>query len=362
MTEPLPRAFGHDRVETGPGEEVLLLCRPPKSWAARQPRTLTTAEYPGTAVEWEGRLFEVLHAIPTPEGGMRYRLAAWEEGHAIRRMERYDEVSETIREGERRDRNRDLLLRRLAIGLAPLAGLLPGETQKKMERDFGAPSLGMTVASASPLFLVGFLGLFAALVGNAGGALDLPSWIAPPLAISAYLFAESALRLASAIAGQEPMGSLPVVLVFAAWNLVRHPTATKPAAGVPEAEFSPQDALDRFHMLGPALSLLSAGEQRDLIVRFQFEALRSGKITAALILAASALNTFVSLAAFEGRDGLLPEILWLAPAGYLAVEQILRLEALSRGQPAGSVLGRLVRPFAKPLFVTPCALGLPGRG
>jgi len=144
IVEPsLPQPFGADRVENAPDGGLLLVCPLPKAWAPRSARTLTVAEHPGTAVEWEGRLYEVRDAAPTPDGGMRYRLLPWEDRHAIRRMERYDAVTEEIRETERRDRRGDLAKRQLSLLLAPLAGLLPGEIQKKMERDFGAPAIAL---------------------------------------------------------------------------------------------------------------------------------------------------------------------------------------------------------------------------
>ena len=294
---------------------------------------------------------------------MRYRLAAWEDRHAIRRLERYDEVSETIREGDRRDRRRDFGKRRLAILLAPLAGLLPADIQKKMERDFGAPALKMTVASAAPLFLIGFLGLVAFLVGNAGGALDLPGWIAPSLPIAAYLFGESALRMASAIAGQEPMGSLPVVLAVTVWRSLRRPKKVAPAGRRVEAtaptRLDEQGLQDRYSVLEPVLAFLLVSEQEFLAGRFGFDAVRWGRITAAVLLAASVLNTFVSLAAFGAGDGLFWSVLWLLPVGYLVVEQVKRLKTLARGEPASSVLGRFVRPFARPLLGAPAPVDPP---
>ena len=350
-----PRAFGADQVRIGKGGEIELLCPFAKSWTPRGARTLTSSEHPGTAVEWNGRIFEVLDADPTAGRGMRYRLAAWEDRHAIRRLERYNEVSETIREGDRRDRRRDFGKRRLAILLAPLAGLLPADFQKKMERDFGAPALKMTIASAVPLFCIGFLGLVAFLVGNAGGTMDLPGWIAPSLPIAAYLFGESALRLASAIAGQEPMGSLPVAIAFAVWQSVGRPKEA-PADGSSQTtatELDEQGLQDRFRVLEPVLAFLSTSEQEFLAGRFGFDAVRWGRITAVVLLAASALNTLVSLAAFGAGDGFLWEILWLLPVGYLVFEQVQRLKALARGEPAGSVLGRLVRPFARPIIDAP---------
>ena len=357
-----PRAFGADQVRIGKSGEIEILCPFAKSWTARSARTLTRAEHPGTAVEWEGRIFEVLDAGPTAGGPMRYRLAAWEDRHAIRRLERYDEVSEAIREGDRRDRRRDFGRRRLAIVLAPLAGLLPADIQKKMERDFGAPALKMTIASAVPLFCIGFLGLVAFLVGNAGGTMDLPGWIAPSLPIASYLFGESALRLASAIAGQEPMGSLPVALGFAVWQSVGREKEASPADGSSQTtatELDEQGLQDRFRVLEPVLAFLAVREQEVLAGRFGFDAVRWGRITATVLLAASALNTLVSLAAFGAADGFLWEILWLLPVGYLVVEQVRRLKALARGEPAGSFLGRLVRPFARPLLDAPVPVDPP---
>jgi hypothetical protein len=101
------------------------------------------------------------------------------------------------------------------------------------------------------------------------------------------------------------------------------------------------------------LALLSPAEQELLIGRFGFDPIRWGRITAAAILTACALNTIVSLAAFGTGGGIGSEVLWFFPVGCLAVEQILRLKTLSRGQPAGSILRRLVCPFAKPLLALP---------
>lgn len=220
---PPPAPLGADRVETGPDGGIILACPAPKSWTPRAARTLTSSEHPGTAVEWEGLLYEVRDAIPGADGGIRYALAPWEEKHAIRRMERYDAVTEEIREAERRDRRRDFEKRRLSILLAPLAGLLPGEVQKRMERDFGASAVLMTTASALPLFIVGFLGLVGVIVGMAGATLPLPSWLAPPAPLAVYLFGESALRLSSAIGSGEPMGTLWAALGLAAWQAARRP-------------------------------------------------------------------------------------------------------------------------------------------
>ncbi len=347
-----PSAYGADQARTRANGEIELSCPFAKAWTARSGKTISSAEYPGTAVEWEGRIFEVLGADPMPQGGMLYRLGPWPDNHAIRRLEHYDQVSEELRAADRRDRRADDGKRRLALLLSPLAGLLPADIQKKMERAFGAPALAMTIASAVPLFLIGFLGLFAFLAQKAHATLDLPAWLAPPMPIAAYLFGESALRLASALAGQEPMGSLPVVFAVTLWRSLQRPRAPRPA-GAAAPVLDEQGLQDRFQVLEPALAFLPAREQEFLAGRFGFDAVRWGRITAGVLLAASVLNALVSLSAFGAGDGIVWSVVWLLPVGYLAVEQLRRFQALARGEPAGSVLGLLVRPFARPLLAAP---------
>jgi len=227
----LPRALGEDRIEDASESEILLVCPISKGWGGRTARTAVRAEHPGTAVGWEDRIYEVLAAEPRSDGTMRYRLAPWEEAQAIRSFERYDAEAERTRSVAREDLAAGIRKRRWSIVLAPFAGLLPGSVQKGMERDFGAPALAMTISSALPLFVVGFLGLFRNLLEVAGGQLGWPTWVAPPASIAMYLFVESALRLASAIAGGEPMGSLPFVLAYTAWKEARGESPEKSPGG-----------------------------------------------------------------------------------------------------------------------------------
>ncbi len=350
MTEPPPRASGADRIDGRDGEEIVLVCPVSKTWQGRTSRTTVRSAHPGTAVAWEERIYEVRSAEPLASGGFRYRLAPWEEGQTIRRFERYDEASEHGRAGERKDAVAGFRKRRLSILLAPLAGLLPGSVQKAMEREFGAPAIAMTVASSLPLFVVGFLGMFGHILGMAGGSLDWPAWLAPPLPVALYLFGESALRLASAIAGGEPMGSFPVVVAHAAWKEARGEGGTRPETAAPSAEEREQALVDRYDILEPLLSLLPAASQRLLEARYGFDPARWGRITAGVLLAAGGLNALASLVTLAAARGDLLDALGLVIGGLLAAEQIGRLRRLSRGEPAGSALGALVRPMAQPLL------------
>src|SRR6476661_946486 len=91
------QAYGSDRVRADDGERVVLLSRIPKAWTPRAPKTLTTAEFPGTAVLWEERYFEVVSAEPLPQGGVRYVLEPWQEMHAMRTVDHYDDAHEAAR-------------------------------------------------------------------------------------------------------------------------------------------------------------------------------------------------------------------------------------------------------------------------
>ena len=343
-----PRALGADRIESIEGEEILLVCPISKGWSGRTRRTTVRAAHPGTAVGWEDRIFEVLAADPRPEGGMVYRLAPWEEGQAIRVFERYDAEAEGRREAVRAGDAASIRRRRGSILLAPLAGLLPGSVQKKMESEFGAPAIAMTCASAAPLLIVGFLGMFGHLLAVAGGRLDWPAWLAPPLPIALYLFGESALRLASAIAAGEPMGSLPVVVAYAAWKEAR-PDAPPPAVSAAPAEAA-RRLRDRYALLEPVLALLPADSQRALEERYGFDKLRWGRITAIVLLAVNIPNAVAAVTLVAAGRGGSADGIGLVVSGYLVVEQVSRLARLSRREAAGSALGVLVRRMAQPLL------------
>jgi hypothetical protein len=108
--------------------------------------------------------------------------------------------------------------------------------------------------------------------------------------------------------------------------------------------------VDRFQMLEPMLSLLSASEQELLARRFDFEPVRWGRITTAVLLLVAGGNTAVSLMNLAAGSFGIADVLWLPIGGFLTLEQIRRWRRLKAGIPSGSVLGALVRPLAKPLL------------
>ena len=350
------RPFGGDRLEAAPDGAFWIICSEPKGWTPRRGKAHTPGEYPGTAVRWETDLFEVVEATSHSDGTTRYRLEPWPDRHAVRSIRTYDEGSEAHRPRERAQLKRSITKRRLSIILAPLLGHLPGPVQARMESEFGAPAVGMTIASALPLFALGLVSVvfslaaaYGAGLSGAGGSLEGSGSAIPtllPIWLAAYLVVESGVRMGTAFLLGHPVGSVPGTLfyeiarIFGGW-----PAVTPPAfRGIPAA---PGKALqDRFRLVEPLLALLTPAEQNRLEISFGMETLRWGRITAILLLIVGGANLAASVALFAAGAGGLGDFVWLVAGAGLSIEQIARLREIARGRPAGSVLGALVRPVA----------------
>jgi hypothetical protein len=197
---------------------VWLSCPESKSWLPRRARGPTTPEFPGTAISWGGSVWEVVEAIPDAAGPVRYRLIPWEERHAIRTIEPYDEASERRRDAERRRRRDAVRKRRLSLLFAPVLGHLPAPVQRRMESELGAPARAMTIASALPLMVLGILGILGFLIFAFGGGEALPGWLDIPLPLALFLFVESSIRLGVAYLQGEPAGSIAGAILYALWR------------------------------------------------------------------------------------------------------------------------------------------------
>ena len=353
--------FGTDRAETAPEGGVWLISREPKGWHPRRGQSHTSSEFPGTAVRWETELFEVVEAHAHPDGSVRYRLEIWPDRHAVRSIRTYDAASEAERPLVAASRKRNIARRRLAILFSPLLGHLPGSVQEHMENEFGAPAIAMTIVSALPLFALGAVAALFSLTGMVGGALSSGGPEVPdaassvprllPLPVSIYLVVESGLRLGTVLLQTRPVGSVPGTLFYAIYRAFRRGEGvpTLSSRGLPAR---PERALyDRFRMVEPLLALLPPDDQRTLEQRFGMEVLRWGKVTAVLLLIIGGSNVFTSLVILAAGRGGLGDFLWLLAGVGISVEQIGRLRRIARGEPAGSVLGVLVRPLARKLLV-----------
>lgn len=340
------RPFGRDTFETSADGSPILVSPMSKGWVARRWATPTSAEHPGTAVAWHGHVFEVREALLGADGTVRYRLAPWEDRHAIRVVAIYDEESERGRVREQTERHASVRRRGITILLAPLAGHLPADVQRKMEGDFGAPARAMTIASALPLFVMGFLGLIASRVAAMGTAPFLP-WLAARPWLDLFLAAESGVRLWISFVLGEPIGSVVGVVSYETWCRARGrpPVVWK---GIPASHRL--DAVERFRVIEPLLALLSSAEQTRLAKRFGFDPVRWGKRSAVLLAVVGGLNVLASLIALSANAAALADWIWLLLGTGLCLEQLARWRELSWGRPAGSVLAAVARPLARTLL------------
>ncbi|HET9795802.1 MAG TPA: hypothetical protein VFS34_15220, partial [Thermoanaerobaculia bacterium] len=144
-------------------------------------------------------------------------LSPWEDRHTIRVLEPYDETSEARRARARIDDGLRRRRRRILLFLSILAGHLPAEVQDRWEHEYDAPASLLTLISALPLFVFGFLCTFSLTIRAIAGTvlLPLPETV---LLFGVYLFVESGFRLSVAWSQQRPAGSLAG---HAAWEVVR---------------------------------------------------------------------------------------------------------------------------------------------
>lgn len=345
----MPRPFGKDRVEERKDGRVRLSSPRPKGWVPRRPAGPGVVLHPGTAVQWEDEIWEVLSAEETG-GGVRYELAPWDDQLAIRLLLPYDETSEAERAADRRDVARRRSGAWAAYLLSPLLGLLPGRVQERLELELGIRATALTLASVPIPFTVGTVALLLTLASGFGPALRAagPAF-SPALPLLSLLLPESLLRLVVAMAQGVPIGSvlgLPLYLLGRAAGLVEPPPAAA-AAPVPEEE---RQLADRYLLLEPLLSFLPAESQRRLAASRGFSPATWGRRTAWFLFVYPGLTAPAHAWRLLAQDGGAASILLLALALWLGVEQVLRLRKLSRGEPAPSVLGRLVAPFAAPLL------------
>jgi hypothetical protein len=281
---------------------------------------------------------------------VQYVLAPWDERHAMRVVETYSEETEAARATEqaasaqRADRHVYLLL------AAPLVGSLPGHVQERLEVEYNVPARRLSLASALPLWVVGWISLVLLLAASMGGAGSLPILV---LLFGVYLLAESTARLAVCVLQGRPIGTLFGTLAYEAWRRSKQAAA---GGAVPRERAvwdvesdAGQDVLDRYHVVEPFAGLLPIDDQVHLAERLGFDGVRWGRISAIFLLVMfgplAAASVFGALSAFELFD--VPRVVVF---GGIAAEQVARLRKLSAGHLAPSVLGVLVRPFAKPLL------------
>lgn len=343
MTDSTLRPRGRDRIRLLENGTVLLSSRYEKGWHSRTLKTSTHSEHPGTAVLWEEQYFEVV-AMEPGNPGVRYILQPWSEQHTFRTFEVYDEDAESRREADRRDvslRNRK---RHVSLLFSVFLGHLPAEAQERLHNEIGLAPILPTVVSAIPMLMIGaFCTVSLLILRFAPGALVIPM---PLLLFGVYLFGESVLRLGMA-AARQPTGSLIGSLVYFCIPRKHKPQRKKQLVLNVPPEIEQADA---YRVREPFLALLSVAEQRRLTDRFGFDSVRWGRRTALMLLLISGIGFVTAVRAVSEGGNTFSNYASLLVALAVTVEQVARLVSLAKGQPAGSVLGRVVRPFVRRLL------------
>jgi hypothetical protein len=337
------RAYGSDRVRPAGGEGLILASRLSKGWVPRAQKTLTSAEFPGTAVVWEEEYFEVVDAEAFPQGGVEYTLEPWRDHHVMRVVEHYDEPSESARLAAHREH----LARESGRKTANLGALVTGHLPAVVQNDI-ANNLGLL---PNRITFVSILGEYAVVGGLAFSIAGyLVQGLPPPfplIVVTAYFGIETTLRFLVNYTQSRPIGSSLGLFAYMAWWLLTGRRATSPFAvekgwNIAISETPDERKMhDLLMMREPLLTLLPAEDQRRVAERFGYDYRRQSTIIAGAILAFCVVGIVSSLYRHA--------FVSLVVAGALAAEQIYRLAVLRRG-PVGSVFGILVRPFVRKLL------------
>jgi hypothetical protein len=336
------QAFGSDRIRRVEGEQITLLSRLSKGWTARVEKTFTSAEFPGTAVLWEEKYYEIVIAEALPQGGVRYVLEPWLDQHAMRFVDRYDAETEAVRIEE----NRKLILREKArisanfLGI--LTGHLPAVVQNELGREIGVLPARLTLASIlGTVFVIGLLILYCVrqIMNNE----PLPLAAAIP---AGYLGIENTFRFAVNWTQSRPIGSTVGFIAYSLFYLVVRrgpsPFAEEKGWKVKIAESTPEVARqDAYRVRAAFVTLLSPSDQARVAERFGYDYRINSTRVAIIILVFALIGAVTSYRAAKWIS--------LAIAALIAIEQIARMIALRRG-PAGSMFGFVVRPFVRKLL------------
>jgi hypothetical protein len=338
------QAYGSDRVRAD-GERMVLLSRIPKAWTPRAPKTLTTAEFPGTAVLWEERYFEVVSADALPAGGVRYVLEPWREMHAMRTIDQYDDARETARLADHRAQLARETKRKSANAMALLAGHLPAGVQEEIGRELGIIATRLTILSALAVYAI----VIALVMWIVSGILAQSPRPLPVYLVTGYLFVETSLRFCIAWLIGRPAGSAIGVVSYVAYyyTVANRSRAVSPFARekgtIVTITATPADraVTDALLMREALVTLLSPADQARVAARFAYDYRHESSLIAMLILFFAAIGVATSL----HRGAMLSLII----AAVIGAEQLYRLLVL-RSRPAGSILGIAARPFVRKLL------------
>ncbi len=162
---------------------------------------------PGTAVVWEGEVYEVAARVDSGHG-QRWVLRPWPESVTMRRVVQLDCALVASRFEHELSGRRRRRLRWWTIPILPLLGLAPGSVQQRLAEDWGVASGVATWSSALVEMLLGGFAVVQGLTVVFGGEWFMPTWLRWSIVIGPLLFFEALVRMVLAVANDEPVGSL----------------------------------------------------------------------------------------------------------------------------------------------------------
>jgi hypothetical protein len=337
-------SYGSDRVRVATDGRIMLMSRLSKGWTGRVEKTLTTAEFPGTAVLWSEEHYEVVTVEMLPVG-VRYALVPWSEHHAMRVVERYDAEAETQRVEEHERSLRRERSRFSANLLAIFTGHLPAAVQNALGYELGIVPTRLTLISQ----LLPFAFVISVALAYVQSIFDRKGFPFALILAAGYVMAEIGVRVYVALMQARPMGStvgLFAYMVFYALTPNRSklisPFHVEKGYAAPITD-APEDVArrDSFLMREAYVTLLSPEEQARALALYDYDYRKQSYKVAGVILVFAALGVYTSVRSGAVLSGL--------TALALVVEQIARLRAFRLG-PAPSVLGWVVRPLVRRLL------------
>ena len=209
-----------DRVEKGrPGEPVerwIYSSFEKDLWRTHKSGDITHPDHPGTAIQMDDGLFEIVLIEETadPNYPLRYGLKKWDVQHALRGVIPYTPETQAQAAAEFQDQAYLRSLRSRIVWTFPFAGMMPGPLQRGWE---AKTALNMTlVAAASAMTQILIFMMLVQMHGSPMSASLLNR-------VLLYVGLDAFARLLKIVCTGQPVGILVLTVPYLVWNLAVHP-------------------------------------------------------------------------------------------------------------------------------------------
>lgn len=195
-----------------------------RGWIERKPGSVSRPVFPGSAILFEDSYYEVFEigresALP---GRVCYYLRRWEDHFALRTQFVYsiEECNRAVQQQKRDSKDRFASI--FIQCILPLAGLIPAEDQRRIEKEYGIPGTRMTFWGTLLILFPSGFGTVMSMASSFGATFPGPSFLRALILVSPYFLMESFVRLYSCLKLDEPIGSALVVLPMETVRMIRN--------------------------------------------------------------------------------------------------------------------------------------------